>query len=195
MPLLFGPHFEQARSPFLVLGLVSCLQSVSLPLAMLVFATRNAGSMLRINLVCVVVDAALAIGLVPLIGLWGAVTANASAQLLSVLLISTVAIRRLGVDVTAVTFGCYPLILGFGAAGVAVALAHVTAFPIGVLLVLAPLAGVTVVFIGLSCLPTWRVSAGDAGLVEVSLPGWLRAPYRWITHSFNLVAPVRAEPH
>ena len=57
IPLLFGPGFAETRTPFLVLGVVSCLQSVALPLSMLVFATRNAGSVLHINLACVSLDA------------------------------------------------------------------------------------------------------------------------------------------
>ena len=94
IPLLYGSKYDQARVPFLVLGLVSCLGSVTVPLTMFILATRNAGSMLRVNLICLAVDAALAIGLVPLFGLWGAVTANAAAQLLSFGLLTVVAIKH-----------------------------------------------------------------------------------------------------
>ena len=98
IPLLFGSRFDPARAPFVVLGLVSCFGSVTLPLSIFIMATRNASWMLRLNLVCLAADAALAIGLVPLLGLWGAVTANATAQLLSCVLITAVAIRQVGIE-------------------------------------------------------------------------------------------------
>jgi O-antigen/teichoic acid export membrane protein len=187
IPLLFGSEFGQARTPFLVLGAVSCLQSVALPLSMLVFATRNAGSVLLINLVCVAVDAALAIGLVPLVGLWGAVVANASAQSLSLGLLMIVAIRRVGIQANALGRACLPLILGFGAGVLAVALADLIQVRIGAL-VIAIFVGTVSLVIGYWCIPQWRVSATDSALVEGSLPSWLRSPYRWTTGTFKLVA-------
>ena len=194
IPLLFGRHFGQAQSPFLILGLVSCLQSVSVPLAMLVFATRNAGSMLRINLICVVVDAALAIGLGAAsraLGCRRCKCFRAIAERAS----DFVRCREsVGIEGSAVIRTCLPLILGFGAASVAVALAQLPHVPTGVLMVLAPLTGLIVVVVGYMCLPTWRVSSADAGLVEISLPSWLRSPFRWITRSFRVVAPVTAYP-
>jgi peptidoglycan biosynthesis protein MviN/MurJ (putative lipid II flippase) len=161
---------------------------------MLVFATRNAGSVLLINLVCVAVDAALAIGLVPIVGLSGAVAANASAQLLSLGLLAVVAIRRVGIQGKALSRACLPLILGLGAAALAVVLADLIQVRIGAL-VLTIFVGTVSLVIGYWCIPQWRVSAADSALVEGSLPNWLRWPYRRVTGTFKLVAPPTTEPH
>jgi O-antigen/teichoic acid export membrane protein len=190
IPLLFGRRFELARSPFLLLGLVSCLQSVTVPLSMLVYATRKASSVLRINLICVAVDAGLAVGLVPVLGLWGAVIANSAAQVLSLGLLIIVAVREVGIDAKAVYFACRPLILGLAAAGLAVMVALLVPAPIGVLLIVAPLIGFTALAIGFRRLPTWAISAVDGALVEASLPVWLRIPYRWIARIFSIVAAL-----
>jgi O-antigen/teichoic acid export membrane protein len=188
IPFLFGPQFEQARAAFVLLGLVSCIGSVSVPLSMFVFATRNASSVLRVNLICLVGDAALAIWLVPVFGLWGAVAANAAAQLLSFSLLTAVAIRRVGIDAGSVERACRPLILGFGATVLALLVALLGRLHPVVLLFLAPLTGLAVLVLGFRFVPAWRVSAADAALVESSLPAFLRAPYRFLSRSFGLVA-------
>ena len=197
MPLLFGRQFDQAKLPFLLLGLVSCLQSISVPLSTLVLASRNAGSMLRINITCLALDAALAITLVPVLGLWGAVIANATSQLLSLGLLLVVAVRRIGVDGRAIEHAGRPLILGLAAAGVAVLCILVLPLPIGAVLTVAFCAGVAVEVIGFRYLPTWRISASDAALVEASLASWMRPQFRWISRTFYLVAapvPPPTEP-
>jgi O-antigen/teichoic acid export membrane protein len=193
IPLLFGHEFLEARGPFLLLGLVSCMGSVTVPLSMFLLATRNAGSMLRINIIALVADAALAIGLVPLLGLWGAVTANAGAQLLSFGLLTVIAIRRVGIESSAVGHACRPLILGIGATALALVWTLPTGLPIGVVLVTAPLTAIAALAIGFRRLPTWCISTADGDLVESSLPTWLRSPYRWIARSFSLVAAPTSE--
>lgn len=192
IPLLFGTKFEQARLPFLLLGTVSCLGSVTVPLTMFILATRNAGSMLRVNLVCLAVDAALAIALVPILGLWGAVMANATAQLLSFGLLSVVAVRRVGIDAVPAARACRPLLLGFVAAGLALACAFTTGLPTAATLVASPLIGIASAAIGFRVLPTWRITASDGALVQSSLPPWLRPLYRGFARAFSLVAPT---PH
>ncbi len=190
IPLLFGHRYEPAKTPFLILGLVSCLQSVTVPLSMLVYATRKAGSVLRIDLVCVTVDAVLAIGLVPVWGLWGAVTANATAQLLSLCLLTIVAVRQVGIDANSVNRACLPLTLGLAAAGSSVMIALLAPLPTAVLLIVAPLTGTIVLVVGFRYLASWRISATDAALVEASLPLRLRGPQRWIARVFSLVTSL-----
>jgi len=193
IPLLFGHQFEQARSPFLLLGIVSCLQSVTVPLSMLVFATRNASSVLRINLICVVVDAALAIGLVPILGLWGAVIANAGAQLLSLGLLTAVAVKRVNIDATSIGRAGRPLILGLGAAGLSVIYSRLIPAQSWTSLFVMPLIASAALVVGFSCLPGWRVTATDAALVESSLPMRLRSLFRWTTRTLNLAAAPGAD--
>jgi O-antigen/teichoic acid export membrane protein len=193
IPLLFGQGFIMARWPFLLLGLVSCMGSVTVPLGMFILATRNAGSMLRINLICLALDAALAIGLVPVLGLWGAVGANAAAQLLSFTLLTIIAIRRVGIETRAVGGACRPLILGFAATTLALACAQFATLPIGADMAVAPLTGVAILIIGFRNVPAWRISASDGALVESSLPGKLRSTYRGAIRAFNLVDSSTSE--
>ena len=193
IPLVFSHRFDQARSPFLLLGLVSCLQSVSVPLGMFVFATRNTASALRINVVCVAVDASIAIGLVPVIGLWGAAIANAATQLLSLILLTVVAVRRIGINARAIGSACRPVTLGLGSTVVAVTLAQLRILPAGVEITLALVLGAAATVIGFHYLPTWRVAAADAALVEGSLPMWLRRPYVWTARTFAVIAAPATE--
>ena len=168
-------NFEPARLPFLFLGLVSCFGSISVPLSTLVLASRNAGSMLRINITCLVLDAALAIGLVPVLGLWGAVVANATAQSLSIVLLVIVSVRRIGVDGRTISHACRPLVLGLGAAAAAVLCVYLVPLPIGAVLAVAFCAGVAVEVFGFRHRPGWRISASDAALVEAKF-GLVDAP-------------------
>ena len=190
IPLLFGHRFEPAKSPFILLGLVSCLGSVTLPLGIFIMATRNASSMLRVNVVCLAADASLALGLVPVLGLWGAVIANASAQFLSFSLITIVAVRRVGIEARPVGQACLPMVLGIGATGLALLLVRLVHIPIGAVLVMAPMAGAFMMAIGLRFIPSWRVSATESFLIEDSLPAWLRSPYQRISRIFSIVASV-----
>jgi O-antigen/teichoic acid export membrane protein len=188
IPLLFGSKFEQARVPFLVLGIVSCLGSVTVPLTMFILATRNAGSMLRVNLACLAVDAGLAIGLVPLLGLWGAVAANAAAQLLSFGLLTVVAVKRVGIAAGPAARACRPLVLGFGATGLALAGALVTGVSTAHAMIASPIIGAVTCALGFRFLPGWRVSASDGALVEASLPPLLRPLFRGLARVFSLTA-------
>lgn len=94
----YGPSFSSAAAPFAVLGLVSCTQTVLGPLTSFAFATRSAPRVLRINTVSLAVDAVLAISLIPLIGLWGAVAANAAAQVLSLCWVAVLVAKRLDLE-------------------------------------------------------------------------------------------------
>jgi O-antigen/teichoic acid export membrane protein len=92
---LYGNGFASAAPAFLVLGLVSCFQTVLGPLTAFAFATRSAAQLLRINVGCLVADAALAVATIPFIGLSGAVLANATAQMLSLVWMTRLVSRRL----------------------------------------------------------------------------------------------------
>lgn len=95
---VYGADFAAGALPFLALGLVSCLQTVLLPLGAFAFATRSAGQVLRANLVALGADVVLTFSLIPVIGLMGAVVANGVTQILSLALLSGVVGRKLGVS-------------------------------------------------------------------------------------------------
>lgn len=99
---VYGPAYGDARLPFLVLGLTSCLSTVMGPVGAFAFATRSAQLVLRTQLICLILDVALVLSLVPFIGLWGAVIANAGAQISGLALLSNVVSRKLGVSLAAI---------------------------------------------------------------------------------------------
>jgi O-antigen/teichoic acid export membrane protein len=81
VPLIYGSGYGQVAAIFLVLGLVSTLQSVSHPINALYAARRKAGVVLGVNGATLVIDGVVALGLVPLLGAWGAVVANSTTQI------------------------------------------------------------------------------------------------------------------
>jgi O-antigen/teichoic acid export membrane protein len=93
----FGCAIGSAAAPFALLGLVSCTQTVVGPLNSFAFATRSAPHVLRINVVSLAVDAILAVSLIPLLGVWGAVIANGCAQTVSLCWLAALVANRLGV--------------------------------------------------------------------------------------------------
>ncbi|MGH9124827.1 MAG: lipopolysaccharide biosynthesis protein [Acidimicrobiales bacterium] len=83
VPLVYGSGYHEVAGIFLVLGLISTLQSVSHPINALYTARRRAGVILGVNGATLVVDGAVAVGLIPLLGAWGAVVANSTTQIVS----------------------------------------------------------------------------------------------------------------
>ena len=81
LPVIYGDRFTAAADIFLPLGVASCVQSVVNPLLTFARARRRSGALLTINCVALVLDLAVAVALVPLIGVWGAVVANVAGQL------------------------------------------------------------------------------------------------------------------
>jgi O-antigen/teichoic acid export membrane protein len=188
IPFLFSKGFSHGKAPFAVLGLISCFQSVAGPLSTLVLASRNAGSVLRVNIGCLALDAALAIALVPAIGIWGAVAANSSAQVMSISLLTVIAVRRVGVDRAALFRSCLPLMLGLAGAGVALTVISVAHLPTAAALAAGSAAGLLVELLGFRLIPALRVSPADAARVEDALPAVLRPIYRGLTRAFGVVA-------
>ena len=162
---LYGTHYSPAVLPFLLLGLVSCLQTALGPVASFAFATRSASKILKANLICLLVDAVLAVSLVPVIGLWGAVVANSVAQIVSLLVVTAVVTRKLGLrlkqiaaDVRLFAIG---LTLGTGEGLVCAALAG----PERLLAPAVVLAGVGCLWLMLWLSPPLRFAADDLALV------------------------------
>lgn len=81
VPVLYGQAFASAAGPVVVLGAVSCLGSVLAPLGALNSARRRSGVVFIARIGALVIDAGLAVALIPHIGIWGAITANAAASL------------------------------------------------------------------------------------------------------------------
>ncbi len=86
--LLYGKSFVEGTGPFVLLALISSLQTAMGPLWAFGFATRSASQIVIINLVALAADAAASILLIPSLSLWGAALAGAAAQLFSLMMIA-----------------------------------------------------------------------------------------------------------
>lgn len=76
-PLMYGDAYAGVGLAFLALAAVSLLQSVAQPYTAHAYASGRPAVLLRVLAIALVVDVALAFVLIPLLGLWGAVAANA----------------------------------------------------------------------------------------------------------------------
>ena len=165
LPLIYGEAYEPAQGVFLVLAATSCLQSVCNPLLAFVSARRQAAQLLRINVIALALDAALAVGLIPFFGLLGALVANAAAQLLVLALLVAFEAREEHLRVADLLTSMWAYLVGL-AAGLA-ALAVPAALGAGTLatvvttLVLGPVlyvAGVRLLRVGM-LEPDWAALA------------------------------------
>jgi O-antigen/teichoic acid export membrane protein len=179
IPYAFGSSFTAAQGGFVALALASCLQSVIVPVSAFAFATRSAAAVLRADLACLILDAVLAFSLIPMIGLAGAVTASASAQILSLLLLVRVVVRRMNISVIDVVSATRSFWWGPIGALIAVLAVAFAPLPVGVALVVA-------VAIGLvsTCLvfriASMRLEPRELGDVMRNLPNGLHPPFRWL---------------
>ena len=188
MPSLFGLAYKRAQFPFLALGLVSCVQSITVPLSMLIMARRNAKAIFQVNVVSLAIDAIVAVVLIPFLGLWGAVIANGAAQMGSIILLLIVSTRHLEITGRRLIGTMPPLALGGVAALASVEI--VAAFGVGALIgaLLTPVLGLGVLAFGLRLRPDWRISRSDSDLVENVLPSSMRSAYRGVSTVLCLVA-------
>jgi len=95
--LVYGNSYRTSAWAFLGLAVVSTLQTALSPVNVLASALRLGRRMFLANLVALIVDSALAFGLIPLLSIWGAVIANAVGQVVAlVMLIRAVSGARSG---------------------------------------------------------------------------------------------------
>jgi O-antigen/teichoic acid export membrane protein len=177
IPFAFGSSFTTAQGAFVALALASCLQSVVVPVSAFALATRSATAILRADLACLIVDAVLAFSLIPVIGLAGAVTASASAQVLSLVLLVRVVVRRMEirvVDVVSATRSFWWGPIGSVLAVVVVALTHL---PMPVELVMAIAIGL-VSTCSVYRIGSMRLEARELADVLRNLPNSLHPPFR-----------------
>lgn len=79
IPLIYGAKFAAAASLFLVLGAASCFQSICNPVVVFTQGRRRTDVILKMSSIALVVNVAIALALIPSLGVWGAAVANATA--------------------------------------------------------------------------------------------------------------------
>lgn len=80
-PLMYGDEYAGVGLAFTGLAAISLLQSIAQPYTAVAYASGRPGLLLRALGVALAVDVAVAFALIPVLGLWGAVAANAAGGL------------------------------------------------------------------------------------------------------------------
>ena len=117
VPVLYGPEFAEAGPVVVALGVSAGFVTVASPVVAFVSARLSAGEMLRATSVALVVDVALALALIPTLGVWGAVIANVAGSMTSLLLLTRSELRGLGITVSLAVRDALPCFVGAALAG------------------------------------------------------------------------------
>ncbi|WP_435199847.1 lipopolysaccharide biosynthesis protein [Janibacter sp. GS2] len=112
VPLLYGHEYSEAAPALLVLGIAAGLSVIAGPVTAFVMARLSARRLLMANLSALGVDVALALALIPSLGLWGAVVANGCAMLVQLAILVESERRDLGMPAWAVLTMLWPVLIG-----------------------------------------------------------------------------------
>lgn len=118
-PILFGPEYEGTAAAFAALAGVSLARAAAQPYLALAHALGRPGILIQANSVALVADVAIAFALIPPLGLWGAVVANAAGGAIAIVL--TVRATQAASNVSAASVPALRLTL---AAGISCAAAY-----------------------------------------------------------------------
>lgn len=183
-PLLFGSEYEGAGPAFAALAIVSLLRAGVQPYIALAHAIGRPGVLLRANGIALAIDIAVAVALIPVLGLWGAVIANAAGGLIALGLTVRLTPQEAHVSTAEVPV-VRPLLVA--------ALSCLAALGLGLLAGgLHPLVGVSVAFaagttcfLGLARICGGLLSTDDAAVLVGVLPGRLA----WVARPILFMAP------
>ena len=119
VPSLYGAEFSQAAPVVVALGISAGLVTCFNPVYAFVTSRLSGGSILKANIVALVLDLALAFALIPFIGVWGAVIANAAGALTTLTILLRLELRQLGLRVRDLLGDTLPVYVGAVVAAVA----------------------------------------------------------------------------
>jgi O-antigen/teichoic acid export membrane protein len=177
VPVLYGAEFADASPVVVALGVSAGLATVGGPVFAFVSARLSGRAILLANVAALVVDLVLAVALIPPLGVWGAVIANASGVLTSLTILSTRELRSLEIPAWTALRDALPAVLGSVVAVTLYAAASSLPGP-----ALARAIGTAVVgaalYLGLVRLCRTGLSVGDAGAVLRVVPRRVHAPAR-----------------
>lgn len=171
-PVMFGPEYAGTGTAFAALAAVSLLRAGGQPYLALAHAIGRPAILLRANIVALVVDVALAFALIPSLGLWGAVIANAVGGAIAIVMTAratAVASDLRHVDVPFVRLGVLALVSCAAAYGLGLAGGEIHA-AVGAV---AAFAGGTTCFVVLARLSGGLLPAADADVLFDLLPARL----------------------
>jgi len=183
-PFLFGSEYEDVGLAFAALAGISLFQSAAQPYTALVYAVGRPQIALRALAAALVVDVAVAVALIPPLGLWGAVIANAAGALVAIVLAARAvagkgSVRLAGIAAPRLLFITAAAAAASTGAGLLASQLHALAATAAAVLV------GTATFVVGARLAGGLVTGGDARVVAEALP-------RPLARAFALlVAPSR----
>ena len=186
LPVLFGEQFRWAQPAVLALGVVSCLLTAAGPLNAFAFATRSVRRVLLVNLVCLALDAGIALVLIEPLGLWGAVAASCVSQSVAAVLMVFVIARRLRIEVRTVLGHTKPLLVAIPTCLFASLTALLTE-PAWLALVISMTLGVVMTLVALALFPGSRLEEEDLDMVTRGFSDTWSKPVRTVASRINLV--------
>lgn len=87
LPALYGDAYSDSEPMFVALAISAGLLVASGPVSAFVMGRLAAGTILRVNLLALIVDVGVALAVIPSLGGWGAVIANVSGALVQLVLL------------------------------------------------------------------------------------------------------------
>lgn len=175
VPVLYGDEFADAAPAVLILGVVGGFTVLTGPVSTFALARLSARTMLMASMAALVVNLGLALTLIPTVGLWGAVVANAGSSLtqFGVLVGSerrdlSLPIRQVATILVPVLTGCFATVAGWGLVG-ALGLA-------GIIGAAVASSGALVLLVAAFRLTGSGLESGDAAAIMRVAPPALRRP-------------------
>lgn len=172
VPLIYGRDFAPASDLIVIVGLGSAVMLIGSPHQAFLMARLGGNRMLLINIISLVVNVAVALALIPLIGAWGAALASAVAFIVRALQLTIGEARALGLTFASALGSLGAMLLAVAITTVMWLIARdvdLAEIPLasGVALIGAGayVAGLKVARTGLTM--------GDVNAIAGALPGWL----------------------
>lgn len=189
LPVIYGGTFATATRAFVALAIVSCIQSVNHPVTAFLLAARRIDLLLKTGILSLVIDVSLAFALIPVIGVAGAVTASAAAQLLVLWVIAYRVGQLLHVtlwqQLKAVSYFIDALMILVAVLLLQFAIRGLSHWQVS-------LVGFVGALVGIAVLGRVRRSTGldrsDVEVIQGGLPRPLRAGFGWLVRAFALQA-------
>lgn len=185
VPTLYGQDFAEAGPAVLVLGLAGAVVVSADPIAAFVLARLSGRTYLVSNVIALAANIIIAIALIPFVGLWGAVAANATANIARTAVMLRSEQRDLGLGVLEILRPLAPAVLGCGACAGGWAASLAVSGPPLVEAALASLAALVLLVLALR-LTGAGLRSGDVDAIARVMPGRLQGPLRL---ALGLMAP------
>jgi O-antigen/teichoic acid export membrane protein len=169
VPTLYGAEFAQAAPVVVALGISAGIATAFNPVYAFGTSRLSAGTILNANLIALALDLGLAFALIPSIGVWGAVIANAAGSLTTLLILVRIEVKQLGLARADLLRDTLPVYLGSVVAALAFLASEGVDVPAVVRACVLGVVGVGAYLVGVQAL-RGGLTAPDAGALARGLP-------------------------